>query len=205
MSFYSTKILPGLVNHVCSASAFEDLRAPLISSLSGVGLELGVGAGLNFKHYTNQIEKLYGIEPCPVSLNKAQHVADGLGLPLETLYYDQEVLIPLEDGSLDFVVTTWTLCTISRVTETLKEMRRVLRPNGTYYFLEHGLSPDKGVAFFQNGLNPIQKMFGGGCNLNRQIDQLIQEAGFNIDRLDKFYMDAIKIGAFMYQGRASKK
>ena len=202
MGFYRDKILPGLINRVCGGAAFDALRAPLISSLKGVGLELGVGSGFNLVHYSGDIKKLYAIDPCKVSLTNAKRLADSLNLPLETLDYKNEYHIPIEDHSLDFVVTTWTLCTIPEVIETLREMRRVLRPSGCYYFLEHGLAPDRFVAGCQNLLNPIQKSIGGGCHLNRQIDSLIVESGFKIEKLDCFYMDAIKIGAFMYQGRA---
>src|SRR2546425_7980104 len=79
----------------------------------------------------------------------------------------------------DTVVTTWTLCTIPQVVAALREMRRVLRPNGRLLFVEHGLAPDRAVAWWQHRLTPYWKCLGGGCHLNRKIDDLITAAEFH--------------------------
>ena len=63
--------------------------------------------------------------------------------PTELLEASAEA-IPLDDQSIDTVVTTWTLCTIPNVTRALEEMRRVLKPKGQLLFVEHGQSPDAG-------------------------------------------------------------
>jgi ubiquinone/menaquinone biosynthesis C-methylase UbiE len=92
--------------------------------------------------------------------------------------------IPLEDAIIDTVVTTWTLCTIPDASRALKEMRRVLKPEGRLLFVEHGRAPDSNVAWWQDRLTPIWKRLGGGCHLNRAIKSLIQGAGFRLERLE---------------------
>jgi ubiquinone/menaquinone biosynthesis C-methylase UbiE len=110
--------------------------------------------------------------------------------------------IPLDDGCLDMVVTTWTLCTIPEPIKALKEMRRVLKPAGTLLFAEHGLAPDASVRNWQERLNPLWRQFTGGCNLNRKMDQLIRASGFTIVQLDLGYARGLRPMSYMYSGRA---
>jgi SAM-dependent methyltransferase len=110
--------------------------------------------------------------------------------------------IPLPDHSVDTVVSTWTLCTIPDVTRALTEMRRVLKPNGRLLFAEHGRSPEPRVVRWQDRLTPLWKQIGGGCHLNRPIEQLIREGGFRVERLQTGYMKGLKPMTFMYEGVA---
>jgi ubiquinone/menaquinone biosynthesis C-methylase UbiE len=110
--------------------------------------------------------------------------------------------IPMEDNTVDTVLTTWTLCTIPDVNRALSEMRRVLKPSGRLLFVEHGRSPDDKVQRWQDRLNPIWKRIAGGCHLNRSVGHLIEVAGFQIERLDTGYMKGPKPMTFMYEGAA---
>jgi ubiquinone/menaquinone biosynthesis C-methylase UbiE len=122
--------------------------------------------------------------------------------PVEIAHLSAERL-PYEDQTFDCVVSTWTLCTIPDPIAALREIRRVLKPEGTFLFLEHGRSDDRRIATWQDRLNPLQRVIGGGCNLNRRIDRLIAEAGLTISRLDRFTMDSVpRIGGAMYRGTA---
>ena len=122
-------------------------------------------------------------------------------LPVELLEGSAEA-IPPEDKSVDTVVTTWTLCTIPDAMRALGEMRRVLRPSGQLLFVEHGRSPDASVRRWQDRLTPMWKRIGGGCHLNRAINELIAGSGFRIERLDTGYMKGPKPMTFMYEGCA---
>jgi ubiquinone/menaquinone biosynthesis C-methylase UbiE len=112
--------------------------------------------------------------------------------------------IPLDDSSVDTVVTTWTLCTIPDVAKALAEMRRVLKPDGRLLFVEHGLSPDQGVRKWQNRLTPVWKKIAGGCHLNRPIAKLVEAAGFRVWGLDTGYMRGPKPMTFIYEGAARR-
>lgn len=104
---------------------------------------------------------------------------------------------------MDTVVTTWTLCTIPHADRALAEMRRVLRPAGRLLFVEHGLSPDARVrGCWQDRLTPLWKRLGGGCHVNRPVAELIESAGFAIERLENGYMKGPKPMTFMYEGCA---
>jgi SAM-dependent methyltransferase len=96
--------------------------------------------------------------------------------------------LPFDRDAFDTVVTTWTLCTIPQVASAFREMQRALRPDGRLLFVEHGLAPDRAVARWQHRLTPCRKFPGGGCHLDRKIDDLICAAGFRIERLETGYM-----------------
>ena len=79
------------------------------------------------------------------------------------------------------------MCTIPDVDLALGELRRVLRPEGTLHFVEHGLAPDESVRRWQHRLEPVQKRVFGGCHLTRPIVERLRAAGFAITELDVFY------------------
>ena len=122
-------------------------------------------------------------------------------LSIELIEGSAEAL-PLKDMSVDTVVTTWTLCTIPAARVALREMRRVLRPSGALLFVEHGRSQDESVRRWQDRLTPAWKRLAGGCHLNRPIQQLLEESGFGIERLETGYMRGPRPMTFMYEGTA---
>jgi ubiquinone/menaquinone biosynthesis C-methylase UbiE len=118
---------------------------------------------------------------------------------------DAQGRLPFEDQSFDSVVTTLTLCSIENTEPALAEIRRVLKPDGKFIFWEHGRSDDATVARRQDRFNPLQRIIGAGCNMNRKIDDLISAAGFEITTLDRFLMPKTpRILAEMYRGIARK-
>jgi ubiquinone/menaquinone biosynthesis C-methylase UbiE len=115
--------------------------------------------------------------------------------------------IPLDRGSIDTVVTTWTLCSIPAASDALQEMHRVLKSGGRLLFVEHGRAPEPNVQWWQDRLTPIWKRLGGGCHLNRAISALIENAGFLFERLETGYMRGprpmtLRPMTFMYEGSA---
>jgi ubiquinone/menaquinone biosynthesis C-methylase UbiE len=84
-------------------------------------------------------------------------------------------------------------------------MRRVLKSGGRLVFLEHGRAPDPGVAAWQDRLTPMWKRMGGGCHLNRKIDEIIEAAGFQISELKTCYLPGPRPMTFTYQGLAQVK
>jgi ubiquinone/menaquinone biosynthesis C-methylase UbiE len=175
-----------------------DYRRRTVSTAHGRVLEVGVGSGLNLPLYGDDVSKVWGIDPSPALLARAQ----SLNVSRAVLIEGSAETLPFDNASFDTVVTTWTLCTIPNVLSALREMCRVLRPDGRMLFVEHGLAPDPTIVRWQNRLNPYWKCLGGGCQLNRKIDDLIAAAGFRIDRLDTGYMRARTPFTYMYEGVA---
>jgi len=202
MKFYDEHVLPHLINCACSMAAIERLRAKMVPLAKGKVLEVGMGSGLNLKHYQKEnVDLVWGLEPSEGMRRKAQTNLDASNIKVEWLGLPSES-IPLDDDSADSIVLTYTLCTIEDPMSALAEMRRVLKPDGQLIFSEHGQSPDESVRQWQNRVNPIWRKLAGGCNLNRAIPTLISDAGFNITKLDQKYIKGPKIAAYQYFGMA---
>jgi ubiquinone/menaquinone biosynthesis C-methylase UbiE len=201
VGFYGDKILPYCIHTVMRREILAPYRQRVVSAANGCVLEVGIGSGLNLRYYGDGASQVIGIDPSATSLAIAAKAKTRHGFAVELLTASAEA-IPLEDHRIDSVVSTWTLCTIPNVARALREMRRVLKPNGRLFFVEHGLSHDTKVRRWQDRLTPIWKHINGGCHLNRAIGQLIEDAGFRIERLETSYMKGPKPMTFMYEGSA---
>jgi len=190
---------------VMARPAFSQLRESLLKPASGAVLEIGFGTGLNLCHYPATITRLSIVDPALLLPMKVTHRMAAAPYPIQTVQVTAEQL-PFSDREFDTVVSTWTLCTIPNAVRALREVERVLKPGGRFLFLEHGRSDDHKIAMWQDRLNPIQNVIGCGCNLNRQIDQLIIQAGLTIVHLDRFSMPRVpRLAGEMYRGTAVKK
>ncbi len=202
MGFYEEQILPRGINWTLCWPRFSKLRQQYLKDVGGKVLEVGFGTGLNLPHYTSRVTHLYALDPSQLGRRLAEKRIRHVSFPVEFVELEN-TRMALPDHSVDAVVSTWTLCTIPDPIFALQEIRRVLRPGGKFYFLEHGLSPDRGIARLQNLWNPIQKWCAGGCHVNREIDRLILDSGFKILGYKRFYMKGPKILSYMYGGAAS--
>lgn len=202
MRLYTDRLLPHLIHWSLRGRPFQQLRQECLQGLSGTVLEVGFGSGLNLPWYPREVTKLWLIEPSEEARRMAQNAIAAAPFPVEPLGGSRPTAeaIPLVDGAVDAVVSTWTLCTIPDVERALAEMRRVLAPDGQFRFVEHGRSPEARVARWQDRLTPLQKRLSGGCHLNRPIDRLIEGAGFRLDRIDRFYVRGPKFATYLYAG-----
>jgi ubiquinone/menaquinone biosynthesis C-methylase UbiE len=200
MSFYARWILPWLVDLGMRNKQARRYRERVIPQATGRVLEIGIGSGLNLPFYGASVDHLFALEPSPELRRMAGRRMKAARFAVEFLDRSAEE-IPLEQASVDTVVTTWTLCTIPDAIRALEEMRRVLKPSGSLLFAEHGLAPDPGVRAWQHRLNPLWNRIGGGCNLNRKIDELILQSGFRLAELETEYAKGLKPLSFMYWGR----
>lgn len=205
MGFYANHIEPAIVSCACGMKSVARERAKIVPQASGDVLEVGFGSGHNAPYYDRAaITRLYALEPSEPMRRRAEKRIAGLSFPLEWLDLPGEE-IPLPDNSVDTVLVTFTLCTIPGVGAALAGMRRVLKPGGRAVFLEHGLSPDAGVAKWQHRLDGIWGRVAGGCHLNRDPASLIREAGFKITALDQHYAHgAPKFAGYITGGVAAK-
>ena len=201
MGLYRDHILPHLIHLSMRQRNLAAYRARVLPAAQGRVLEIGIGSGLNLPYYSTTVEQVIGLDPSPKLLGMAREAARRTSLPLDLIENSAEA-IPLYNRSIDTVVTTWTMCSIPDVQRALGEMRRVLKPEGRLLFVEHGLSPDPGIRRWQDRLTPVWRQVGGGCHLNRAIGELIEEAGFRIERLETGYMRGPKPMTFMYEGSA---
>ncbi len=202
MGFYEDQILPRGIDWGMSGERFSILRQEYLAGISGRVLEVGFGSGLNLPYFSDTVTHLYALDPSQLGRRLAKKRIQHAPFPVEFVELEGS-RFGLPDHSVDAVVSTWTLCTIPDPTAALKEIRRVLKPEGKYCFLEHGLSPDRRVARLQNLWNPMQKWFAGGCHVNREIDHLILNSGFKILDSKNFYMEGPKVLTYMYGGVAS--
>ncbi len=202
MGLYSRYFLPRIIDLAMRNKETTRLRAEWIPRAQGEVLEVGIGSGLNLPFYSTEVSRVYGVDPSLELQRMARRRSPGAPVKVEFLSQSAEERLPLDDASIDTVVITWTLCSIPNVARALEEMRRVLRPGGRLLFVEHGRAPDDQVAAWQNRLTPIWKRIGGGCHLNRKIDDLLATAGFRIADLKTFYLPGPRPMTFTYQGSA---
>jgi ubiquinone/menaquinone biosynthesis C-methylase UbiE len=201
MGFYQNQVVPLLTSLSMRNENLAAYRQRVVPEATGRVLEIGIGSGLNLPLYSPKVvQQVIGLEPSPKLLEMARRV-ERHGLSVDFVEGSAEE-IPLENASVDSVVTTWTLCTIPDPDSALRQMRRVLKPGGHLLFVEHGRAPDPKVVWWQDRLTPIWKRIGGGCHLNRPISSLIAGAGFRLERLKTSYMPGPKPMTFMYEGSA---
>jgi ubiquinone/menaquinone biosynthesis C-methylase UbiE len=204
MSFYENRILPYLLNVFMNTKAIRDERKRSLAVVQGTVLEVGFGTGLNLPYYPETVTKVVGVDPSHTSAHLARKRIAASSFPVEFVGLSAEKL-PVADASFDSVVSTFTLCTIPDVAGALAEMRRALKPEGRFYFVEHGHADDPRVARWQDRLNGFEQKVFGGCHLNRDVSTLIRQAGFDIERLEHAYLKgAPKFGGYLYRGVARR-
>jgi len=201
MGVYERWILPRLLDLAMRDRRLLLYRQRTIEKARGLVLEVGVGSGLNLPLYGPAVARVCGIDPSPELLRVASKRVAGALVPVSLIRASAEHL-PFAGSVFDAIVMTWTLCSIPNPIAALMDMRRVLRPGGQLFFAEHGLSPESRIARWQHRLTPCWKRIGGGCHLDRKMDDLIHAAGFQIDAIETGYMQGPKPWAFMYRGSA---
>lgn len=203
MSLYRKHVLPRLIDWSCAGKKVEQQRRKVVPLASGRVLEIGIGSGLNLPFYDSaRIEWVIGLDPSAELLAMARRRARQIPFAVRYLTADGENL-PLERRSVDTVLVTYTLCSIPDAAAALESMRHALRPGGRLLFCEHGRAPDDAVRRWQRSLNPLWRRIGGGCNLERDIPELIASAGFTVERLDSMYLPHTpRFAGFNYWGIA---
>lgn len=203
MGIYSKYIFPRLLDWSLGAPEMGKYRRRALEGARGRTLEIGFGTGLNLPWYPEGVTELVVFDSENMLPELVEERISRSAIPVTRLRLDASGRLPFDDRSFDSVVTTFTLCSIGDLAAALSEVHRVLKPSGGLHFLEHGRSDDRGVARWQDRLNPLQKIVGVGCNMNRPIDRLIREAGFGFTSLERFLMPKTpRLLAEMYQGIA---
>lgn len=205
MGFYSNVIVPFFYDYSMDSQKINEGRKSILSKITEEEiLEIGFGTGINLKFYPEYVRKIIAVDANAGMLKQFKKKSYNNRIDIDLLHQNGESL-PLPDNSISAVVSTYTLCSIKNINTALKEIYRILKPGGKYYFLEHGLAENPRTQKWQNRLNPIQNIWADGCNLNRNMESLITNAGFKICKLKNYYMKRDpKIVGYMYEGMAVK-
>ncbi|MEC8448571.1 MAG: class I SAM-dependent methyltransferase [Pseudomonadota bacterium] len=206
MSLYDKYVLPKFLNCACGSNPVSRQRQKVVPLVEGKVLEVGVGSGLNLPFYDkSKIDELWGLDPSEELSDMARKEADRENIVVNFISSGAEE-IPLPDSYFDSVLITYTMCTIPEVARANKEIKRVLKRGGKLIFCEHGEAPDENIRKWQKRINPFWGKLAGGCNINRKIPLLIQNAGFEIVELEEMYLPKTpKIAGYNYWGYAVEK
>lgn len=204
-NWYEERVVPRLIRCACSGPAIMQLREQVVPLASGAVFELGCGGGLNQRYYdSTRISSYAGVDPSAKGLEFARAEADRKGWSHDIRTGAGEA-IPFADESFDSVVCTFTLCSVQDPLQTLREMRRVLKPGGQLLFAEHGAAPDAGVAKWQARIEPVWKRVAGGCHLTRHVGGAISQGGFKVEPLGaQFARKVPRFAGWMEWGVALK-
>ncbi len=203
MGVYGDQVLPRVLDLWMRGADVRQIRARVASGLAGEVIEIGFGSGLNVPHYPATVTRVRAVDPATVGRDLAATRIAARTVPVEFIGTDAQALAA-GDESADFMLSTWTLCSIPDPGRALAEAYRVLRPGGAFHFVEHGLSPDPRVARVQHRLTPLHRRVVGGCHLDRRIGDLITAAGFGVTRLETYYFHRPRAMGYTYEGAATK-
>jgi ubiquinone/menaquinone biosynthesis C-methylase UbiE len=180
------RLIAALYDRVTAASEREGLaarRRELLGNARGRVLEVGAGTGINLEYYGEGVEELVLVEPERAMVRRLEQRLRELGRDARIVEADAEAL-PFADDSFEAVVCTLVLCSVGNPGRALQELRRVLRPDGSFLFLEHVRSDDPRTARLQDRVHPVWRFIANGCNCNRPTLSLIQ-ASFSVEEVDR--------------------
>ncbi|HJS06925.1 MAG TPA: class I SAM-dependent methyltransferase [Pirellulales bacterium] len=203
MGLYARYIFPRIMHWSMSLPDLAEERRIALAGVSGDVLEIGFGSGMNLPHYPSNVRKITAVDANAGTFRLAARQLEQSPIEVEHFVLSSERL-PMADASFDSVVSTFTLCSIADVAAALREVRRVLRPGGRYFFLEHGLSPDVKIARWQHRFSPLTRWLGEGCHLDRPIRRLVEAAAFQTVQCDEHELPSMgKLGGYLYRGAAT--
>lgn len=202
MGLYRDWILPRCIDWALGAPEFAELRREVTPGLAGRVLEIGFGSGRNLPFYPPEVERVLALDPQTAGRRLAAKRLREADVPVEFVELGEDGSYPLADGSVDSVLSTWTLCSIADLARALAEVRRVLVPGGRFHFLEHGRAPDARVARWQRRLNPVQRVVAGGCRLDLDPEPPLRGAGLELTDLESFYARGPRVASYTYRGVA---
>lgn len=183
MGLYERYVFPWILERI-DGPEIQRLRKECLVGVEGNVLEIGLGTGMMLPHYPATIHSLTAVEP---NVGMKRRLNERIAIAPFPVHLHEATgeSLPFPDDRFDAVVVALVLCSVSDPARVLQEIRRVLRPGGTYHFLEHVISDNPAYVKWQHRLNGLQRLIGCGCNLNRPTGRYIAEAGFEISTLDR--------------------
>ena len=161
-------------------------RSELLLGLEGAVLEIGAGTGASLPHYPPGVTRLLLSEPDPHMRRRLRARVEERNDARIGVVASGAEQIDAADASFDHVVASLVCCSVSDPGASLAEIHRVLRPGGSFVFLEH-VAAAEGTSRrrWQDRLTPLWKRVMGNCHLNRDTERAIREAGFAIERIER--------------------
>ena len=204
MGLYAKWVIPRVVNCICGLKPTRMQREKIIHEAKGTVLEIGIGSGLNLPYYNSEkVNQLIGVDPYPFQKALTENLSK-IDIPHEILVESAENL-SMDNESIDTIVSTYTFCSIEEIHHCLQECRRVLKKDGRLIFIEHGLAPDDIVRKKQNRWNKTWRFISGGCNLNRDIPEMLELNGLQIKSIDTMYLPGWKPATWNWWGIAQTR
>ena len=204
MGIYSKYVFPWLCDWALDQPLVANHRRELLEQVHGEVLEIGVGTGLNLPCYPATLRKLTVVEPNPGMRKRLLRRIQQTDLQVEQHSHVSEQL-PFSAGQFDYVVSTFTMCSIRGLDKALQAVHRVLKTGGKFVFLEHGLCPKPEVQKRQRQLNWLQGYFGDGCRLDLDFRQQLSTTPFGFVEMKNYYLEKTpETHGYLYQGSAEK-
>ena len=188
LAFYRDHVYPKLVTHLGNPKPIQELRRRILPLATGSVLEVGFGSGVNLAYYDpSKITRLYALEPNEGMIRIAQRHPRCRAFDVQFLDLPGE-RVPLADGSVDTVVSTFTLCTIAGIDDAVCGIGRVLKRGGRLIFIENTVSADQSVRRWQKLWAPVHHRVFAGLDLTRDIRSAIEARDFRFDQIETGYL-----------------
>ena len=183
MGWWTDHVVPRVADAALRGRDLGETRARACAGLQGRVLELGFGGGLDLRHLPATVTSLDAVEPSDLGWSISDRRRARTPLPVPRTGLDGQA-IAADTASYDGALCTFTLCTIPDARAALAEVRRVVRPRGTFVFLAHGLATDPATRRWQHRLDPWQQRLAGGCHLTRDPVALAEQAGMVVETVE---------------------
>lgn len=204
-NWWDETVVPRVVRCGCAMESIMELRRDVVPGARGRVFELGCGGGINQQLYDPaRVTGFSGLDPNGKLLAFARDEAAKKGWEADIRQGYGEA-IPFADDSFDTVVCTFTMCSVTDQARSLAELRRILKPGGTFLYAEHGRAPDGNVARWQERVDPVWSRLFGNCHLSRPVTSAIEQAGFVAKPIGQRYSEGgLKLAGWMEWGTALK-
>ena len=202
MGWWTDQVVPRVEPAVLSSELLVPYRRRACAGLAGTVLEIGFGAGYNVPLYPAEVRRVLAVDPSVLGWEQSAGRRARARADVVRVGADAQA-VPLDDASVDAVLSTLTLCTVPDPAAALREVARVLRPGGTFHLLEHGLSDDDRVARRQRRHTRWWSHVAGGCHLDRDVPAMCEAAGLRVVRMEASDAGRPRAWAHVYEGVAT--